>query len=60
MIKLHIMTTVSSSEESCFLLQFRLPPLGQGLELRTTYTQQLLEVLVRQVVLEEKHRQRHS
>lgn len=60
MIKSNIMTKVSSSEDSCFLLQFRLLPLGQALELHTTYTQQLLEVPVRQVVLEEKHRQRHS
>lgn len=49
-----------SSEESGLLLQVRLPPLGQAVELHTAYAQQLPEVLVRQVILETKHRQRHS
>lgn len=41
-----------SSEESGLLLQVRLPPLGQAVELHATNAQQLLEVLLRQVVLE--------
>lgn len=52
---------VLSSEESRFFLQVRLPPLWQAFELCATYSQQLVEVGVRQVVLEaEAHTDTHS
>lgn len=45
------------SEDSCFLLQLTLLPLRQALKVRATYTQQPLEVHVRQVILKQERRQ---
>lgn len=46
-----------ASEDSCFLLQVALLPLGQALKVRATYAQQPLEVRIRQVILKQERGQ---
>lgn len=45
------------SEDSCFLLQVALLPLGQALKVRATYAEQPLEVRIRQVILKQERGQ---
>lgn len=47
-----------SSEETCFLFQVSLPPLGEALEVRAAHPQEPLEVLLGQMVLQTEGRLR--
>lgn len=50
-------SSVCLSEDTCFLLQFTLLPLGQALKVWATYAQQPLEVHICQVILKQERRQ---